>query len=281
MAFGILLAAIYILSIPSGKVMASYQTSTGPYSTAAGDYDPTYGNTTENNYQTNYGGTYGTNCSNPNCSNQGGVIVVDSKAVVSTEPAINVGKTSALIQGAASVDSGTATVWFQWGTRVDRLDNTTRTVLIDSTGTGSSQMLTNLTPGTKYFYRIVARNNAGTCYGIVRSFTTTGGAVATSTTKSKTSNSGTTYVSSTSSNSSSTSSSNGDIKGSLSAAAANADSSNGSSNRSGFLPGSILGWLIIIALVYAIVVVVRMIQRDNEERKKREEEMKKLKAATA
>lgn len=211
-------------------------------------------------------GSNGSNGSNGSTNNGTIVIVPDSKPFVSTEPAMDIKTTSALIQGAAHVDSGTANVWFEWGTRVDKLDHSTRSLYIDSMSTGSSEMLTNLTPGTKYFYRIVAHNSTGTCYGMVMSFTTSKTGTSTKSTGSKVT------VVKTASAATSSSESNSSIKGSLSAAAANAHSGNG------VVPTSIIGWMIVIILVFLIVIVVRKIQRDAEERKKREEEAKKAKS---
>ena len=262
--FVLALAAIFSINLGSAKADTLY------YPTSGGYYPTSFGtvpasnqgyNTGNWNYNTQNCTSCGYNNQNGNNGNNG---TSQTKPVVSTEAATNVGKTSALIAGAAHVDNGTANVWFEYGTRVDQLGNTTRSTTIDQTNSGSSEMLTNLSAGTKYFYRIVARNSAGTSYGSVRSFTTTGGAIVTST---KTNTSSTTYTSS------SSYSSDSSIKGNLSASAANAGSS------SGVFPSSIFGWLIIILLVFAIAAVVRMIQREAEEKKKIEEAKNKLQTA--
>ncbi len=250
--FGIITLAVMAMCVPSTVVMARGKLVYNGHTSSTTD---------SNSGSTGNTGSNGT--TNP-------VIVPDSAIILSTEPALNVKATSALIQGGAHVDSGTAAVWFEWGTRIDKLENTTRKVYVDQMSTGSSEMLTNLAPGTKYFYRIVAHNATGTCYGTIKSFVTTGTAKATTTTKKSTiirtaSASETESVSSTRSSDS--------IKGSLSAAAANANGS------SGALPNSVLGWIIVIVLVFVIAVVVRAIQREGEMRKKREEEAKKAKAA--
>jgi hypothetical protein len=252
--FGIITLAVMAMCVPSTVVMARGKLVYNGH-TSSTTTDPSGSGST---------GSNGTN--NP-------VIVPDSEITVSTEPAINIKTTSALIQGGAHVDSGTAAVWFEWGTRIDKLENTTRKVYVDRMSTGSSEMLTNLAPGTKYYFRIVAHNATGTCYGTIKSFVTAGTAKATTTKKStRTTIVRTASASESESNSVTTSRSSDSIKGSLSAAAANANSS------SGVLPNSILGWVIVIVLVFVIAVVVRAIQREGDIRKKREEEAKKAKA---
>jgi hypothetical protein len=253
--FGIIVVAVMALCVPSAVVMARGKLVYNGH-TSSTTTDPNGGSTGNI-------GSNGTN--NP-------VIVPDSEISLSTEPAINVKTTSALIQGGAHVDSGTAAVWFEWGTRIDKLENTTRKVYVDRMSTGSSEMLTNLAPGTKYYYRIVAHNATGTCYGTIKSFVTAGTAKVTTTTK-KSTIIKTASASESESSSVTTSRSNDSIKGSLSAAAANANGS------SGVLPNSILGWIVVIVLVFVIAVVVRAIQREGDMRKKREEEAKKAKAA--
>lgn len=255
LAFGFALAAIVLFVMPTHKANAQY------YPTNSGDYSTGNGYTSAATTNSGSGGMSG--------SFGGPVVIgVDSKPVVSTEPATDIKTTSALIQGAAHVDSGTATVWFEWGTRVDKLDHSTRSVYVDNMSTGDSEVLTNLTPGTKYYFRVVAHNSFGTCYGAVLSFVTKGSAVTTTT------STGTKTTIIKKADASSTVS-DGSIKGSLSASAANAGSS-------GFMPSSILGWLIIIVLVFIIAVVVRAIQREAEERKRRQaEEEAKRKMATA
>lgn len=275
-AFGLALGAIVLFAMPTNVAQAQL------YPTGSSDYTTSTGNTTAAGYtatghtSTGYTNLYGNsngNHSNGNGngsnSNTNGTVVIgtDSKPIVSTETATDIKTTSALIQGAAHVDSGTATVWFEWGTRVDKLDHSTRSVYIDNMSTGDSEMLTNLTPGTKYYFRVVAHNSSGTCYGIVRSFVTKGGVVSTTTSTGSKTIIKKADASSTVSDSS--------IKGSLSASAANAGSG------SGFIPSSVLGWLVIIILVFLIAIVVRAIQREAEEKKLREAEEAKRKLATA
>ncbi|HRH31425.1 MAG TPA: fibronectin type III domain-containing protein [Candidatus Paceibacterota bacterium] len=265
-AFGIVLAAVAALCVPSAKVFAQYQTGSGYYPTSAGNYYNDEGNGSDTGTDINTGNNNGNQCIG---CNDGQVIVADSKPVVSTESATDIKATSALIQGAAHVDSGTASVWFEWGTRVNDLGSTTRSIQINRSSTGDSAMLTNLKPNTKYYYRIVAHNSTGTCYGAVLSFTTAKSTSVATTTSTKT------KIAKTASASETQVSSDDSIKGSLSAAAANA------SGGSSFLPSSVLGWLLIIILVFVIVVVVRRIQREAEERKRLQDEADKAKATLA
>ncbi len=271
--------ALAVIVMPSNNAKADYYTSfTG--GTPNPNYVSGYGGSVwnsngysnTNTYSSGNGSNSGYNGSCQNCGangngnngNNNGTSNVDVKPYVTTEPAIDITNTSALIQGSTHIDTGSATVWFEWGTHVDRLDHTTRTNYISPSSTGTSEVITTLTVGTKYYFRIAAHNATGTTYGIVRSFTTKGGVAASTSTRNgtiATASASTVYTDPT-------------VKGSLSAAAANSGSSNG------FVPSSILGWLLVIVLVFLIVVIVRAIQREAEERKKREEEMKK-KLATA
>ncbi len=281
--FTALFGAIFIFSASSAQSAMVSGSNPGYY--AGGGY---YGSSTNSNNSgnnnsnsNNNSGYYsGNNSGNNNSNNNGGNYDASNNlAIVTTESAYDLGKTSAVIQGTTYVENGNATVWFEWGSRSSKLDNTTPTVIIGTASTGSSAQLTNLASGTKYFYRIVASTNSGKSYGIVRSFTTTGGVVTSGTTNTSSNSSNSTKTTNTtkstntvSSSSNTYSSSNGDIKGSLSASAANSGSSNS------FMPSSILGWFIVIILVFAIVLTVRKIQIENEARKKRKEEMEKAHA---
>lgn len=235
--FGVLLGVIFALSIPSHQALA-YATNTGSYSTMNGGYS------------TN-GGSNGTNSGS---SSNGNSSQETDKVKVTTEPAQNVGNTSATLSGTVYVTGGTATVWFQIGVRADALTGSTRTQIKGVGDSGASDAVTALAKGTKYFYRIVAKNGAGTSYGVTRSFTTTGGTVVSGTTGSA------------SSTSTGAVSGNGTTSGVLGASAA--------SSRS-FLPSSLLSWIVIVILVGAIVAVVRMIQIDIERKKEKKEEEKK------
>ncbi len=271
--------ALFMLAIPKTHVSAYMLTPQNP-STSSNYYN---GGASGCYYNGCYGGNNnGNNTGNNNNNNYGNnnannFVVTYNTAFVSTEPAFDINKTSAVVQGTTFVDGGNATVWFEWGKNVSKFENTTPTIVVGQSSSGASFQLTNLSAGTKYFYRIIARTGAGNSYGIVRSFTTTGSAVivntnSTNNTSTNTNNnSNNTNSSNNTSGSQSTSSnSNGNIKGSLSATAANANNSNS------FMPTSVIGWMIIIILVLAIVLAVRKIQIDNEAKKKREEEAKKL-----
>lgn len=173
---------------------------------------------------------------------------------VATESARDINYTSALLQATARVNAGSATVWFEYGTRTDTLTNTTRSQILNVGTPGVSESITGLTAGTTYFYRVVARNENGVSFGAVKSFKTLSKkVVATSTTSKKSTSIGTTSSTKT------TTTSSDSVSGALSASAA--------AGNSGFLPSSLTGWLLILILVFAIVLVVRMIQRDMEAKK--------------
>lgn len=266
------------LALPKAQVLAS-ELLTPRFPDNSNSFTCYACNSNNNSNSGNYLTSNSSNSSNNNSNNNnnssnnssGNYVATNNTVYVTTEPAIEIKKTSAVIQGTTYLTEGNASVWFEWGTNASNLNNTTPTVIINQTTSGSSFPLTNLASGTKYFYRIIARTNAGNSYGIVRSFTTTGTSVSGTTTSSN-SNSSKNVVTKTSSNSTSYTSNNGDIKGSLSASAVNARSSN---NSGSFLPTTVFGWLLIIILVFAIVLTVRKIQIENEARKKREEELKK------
>ncbi len=65
------------------------------------------------------------------------------------------------------------TAWFEWGTTM-RLESQTSGRNVSGSAGSVSDSLNNLTPGTAYFYRIVAENASGRTYGATRVFTTTG-----------------------------------------------------------------------------------------------------------
>lgn len=215
------------------------------------------GPSTSSNYTTtsNSNGSYNSGTNYNNNNNNG------NRPEVTTESARDINYTSALIQATSRVSSGSATVWFEYGTRTDTLTNTTRSQTLNVGTPGVSESITGLSSGTTYFYRVVARNENGVSFGAVKSFKTlTKKVVATTTTSKKSSTTSATTSTKT------TTTSSDSVSGALSASAA--------AGNSGFLPSSIVGWLLILILVFAIVLVVRMIQRDMEEKKAQEAKMK-------
>jgi hypothetical protein len=81
--------------------------------------------------------------------------------------------TAATINGTVDPNGSATTAYFQWG-KTNSLGSTAGS---QSAGSGDSDKsvstgLSGLTPGTKYYYRVVATNAKGTDYGEIKSFTT-------------------------------------------------------------------------------------------------------------
>ncbi len=122
---------------------------------------------------------------NLNCSG-GGVLsfntstgVIPTTFSVVTTVATNVGQTVARLNGVASNSSGTASVWFEYGTD----QSVPFTTAPQTIGTASFQpisaQLTNLAPGTTYFFRLAgSTNTTGTIHGNMSTFTTSSPSVA-------------------------------------------------------------------------------------------------------
>lgn len=90
---------------------------------------------------------------------------------VSTRSASGVGSTYATLNGYLDSTGGeTCKVWFQYGTSTSY---GTETPKVSKSSTGSfSRYISGLTPDTTYHFRAVARNSAGTDYGVDLTFTT-------------------------------------------------------------------------------------------------------------
>ncbi|MDN3513830.1 MAG: carboxypeptidase regulatory-like domain-containing protein [Candidatus Brocadia sp.] len=91
-----------------------------------------------------------------------------------TSSASNVSYNSATLQGTVNAHGLSTTVWFQY--RI--VNGPSKNTFSIQTVIGASDTEVNigviaLLPGTTYYYRIVARNDAGTTYGSEMSFTTT------------------------------------------------------------------------------------------------------------
>ncbi|OHA85504.1 MAG: hypothetical protein A2408_03240 [Candidatus Yonathbacteria bacterium RIFOXYC1_FULL_52_10] len=93
---------------------------------------------------------------------------------VTTNPATNILENSATLRGYLTTNSTSdVTRWFEWGTSYSLGNQTTR--FNQSYDGEFSSSVSGLAPNTTYYFRAAAQNSAGTVYGSVLSFTTTGG----------------------------------------------------------------------------------------------------------
>lgn len=94
---------------------------------------------------------------------------------VTTYQATNTSNNFAILQGYVNPNGTSDTTrWFEWGTQSYSLNNST-TKLGQGTSAGNfSETITSLSYNTTYYYRAVAQNSAGTVYGGIQSFYTTG-----------------------------------------------------------------------------------------------------------
>jgi hypothetical protein len=94
--------------------------------------------------------------------------------IVETKPAGAIKTSSAELRGYVSPHGDTKTsTWFEWGTTQQLELQTPQKKVGKSSGPVATQ-IKSLTPGTVYFYRIVAENSTGLTYGTTRIFSTTG-----------------------------------------------------------------------------------------------------------
>ena len=94
---------------------------------------------------------------------------------VTTGSASSVGSSTATVTGSVNTGGTATTWWFQYGTSTSY--GSTAPSPASSAGSGTSSQsvsaaLTGQRRKTKYHYRLVARNSAGTSYGADRTFTT-------------------------------------------------------------------------------------------------------------
>src|SRR5262249_6512567 len=94
---------------------------------------------------------------------------------VTTNPATNITTTTAMLNGTVNPNGAMTQVSFEYATSADF--SGAQTISAGSLAAGASPQpvsanLTNLTPGTTYFFRVVASNSAGTTRGSALGFTT-------------------------------------------------------------------------------------------------------------
>lgn len=101
-------------------------------------------------------------------------VAVAPLVIVETMSPSVISDTTATIKGYVSPHGDTKTkAWFQWGITQNFENQTPPTGAQSSSGPVESR-LNNLTPGTTYFFRVVAENSAGRTIGATRIFLTTG-----------------------------------------------------------------------------------------------------------
>ena len=94
---------------------------------------------------------------------------------VITYPAEGIGENFAILKGFVDPNNTTNTSrWFEWGTNSSSLTNTTIKLGQGPNAGTFNETLTGLSGATTYYYRAVAQNGAGTVYGGIQSFYTTG-----------------------------------------------------------------------------------------------------------
>lgn len=92
--------------------------------------------------------------------------------LVNTNPATYVEQTTAELRGFTSPGTAdNAFVWFEYGTNVNELVMTTGKTEYRTMFNAYSK-ISGLTPGTKYYFRLVAENDAGKTEGSIKSFFT-------------------------------------------------------------------------------------------------------------
>ncbi len=193
---------------------------------------------------------------------------------VATFSASAVTTSSATLEGSVNVWGEAGEFWFEYGKDQNNFTlQSSSEKTYSSADAVESKTLTDLSPNTTYYFRVVADNSFGQVKGAVKSFTTlpakTTVATATVTPTPPATNSGstaTTPKSTTSASSTSTSTSNANSQTASAASAVTAGN--------GFLPDTFGGWLLVLVFIALIVVVARYIYVMRE--KEREEQMARM-----
>ena len=94
--------------------------------------------------------------------------------IVTTNDAVSVGDSVATLRGYISPHGNSATkVWFEWG-MTTRMENGTPEQGAWGDSVTVSAPVNSLMPGTLYYFRVVAENEQGRSYGLLKVFSTTG-----------------------------------------------------------------------------------------------------------
>jgi len=116
---------------------------------------------------------------NPAGTSQGAIerfTTVLQPPTVSTSPAAPVSPDNAVLNGDVNPRGLPTEAWFEWGT--DPILNGFTTTPRQDVGTGAAsvsaqQAISGLTPGTTYYFRVLAQNTIGTSEGTIESFKAT------------------------------------------------------------------------------------------------------------
>ena len=95
--------------------------------------------------------------------------------VVATLPASSITATNATLNGTVNPDGGVTTAYFQYGLATNYGSfSATNTLAATNTTLSVSNLIGNLSAGTRYHFQLVASNSAGTTLGADQTFTTVG-----------------------------------------------------------------------------------------------------------
>lgn len=192
-------------------------------------------------------------------ASESGTSATNANSAITEAPGI-ITPTSAQLKGLSLPEAGTNTqAWFEWGT-TSSLGKSTAKKQVGGTSASFDQMINELPSSTTHYYRAVIQNEKGVFQGAIMSFTTradtTAGAVK-NTTEQKT------------------------------GTASKKDAETTRDNRSpfgasvygsGFFPETATGWMVLVAILFAIVFTLNRMHDESvrraDEKKKREKEAK-------
>ncbi|KKT22783.1 MAG: Peptidase M23 [Parcubacteria group bacterium GW2011_GWB1_43_8b] len=103
----------------------------------------------------------------------GGGCTYGNAPYVQTYSASNTYQNSATLNGWVSSSGSNAYAWFEYGVNTNSLSYTTNSRYVGG-NSNFSESVSNLVSGTTYYFRLVARNDCGTNYGNVLSFSSGG-----------------------------------------------------------------------------------------------------------
>lgn len=100
-------------------------------------------------------------------------VIVYSPPSITDISVAGINQTSAILNSTVNNNGLSTTVYFEYGLSVTSFGNTTSSLTVDNSGdTVVSSSISNLSPSTLYYYRVVAQSSAGITYGAAQSFTT-------------------------------------------------------------------------------------------------------------